>query len=151
MVSYVILYAGQIAAWLIWMTSDECQMGEFEMMFLLLELLLMFVVTCFANYINKRINSYKVEMLENRIRFLELDNEYLKMKNLNWIDRDKTEEEKHEQHNSKFYNMHDGKDLVLPEKKPAATITKKQETIKMYNLLNCTFFYYIHLCYNQDS
>lgn len=56
----------------------------------------MFVVTCFANYINKRINSYKVEMLENRIRFLELDNEYLKMKNLNWIDRDKTEEEKHE-------------------------------------------------------
>ena len=82
--------------WLIWMTSDECQMGEFEMMFLLLELLLMFVVTCFANYINKRINSYKVEMLENRIRFLELDNEYLKMKNLNWIDRDKTEEEKHE-------------------------------------------------------
>jgi len=71
-------------------------MGEFEMMFLLLELLLMFVVTCFANYINKRINSYKVEMLENRIRFLELDNEYLKMKNLNWIDRDKTEEEKHE-------------------------------------------------------
>lgn len=78
------------------MTSDECQMGEFEMMFLLLELLLMFVVTCFANYINKRINSYKVEMLENRIRFLELDNEYLKMKNLNWIDRDKTEEEKHE-------------------------------------------------------
>lgn len=66
------------------------------MMFLLLELLLMFVVTCFANYINKRINSYKVEMLENRIRFLELDNEYLKMKNLNWIDRDKTEEEKHE-------------------------------------------------------
>lgn len=96
MVSYVILYAGQIAAWLIWMTSDECQMGEFEMMFLLLELLLMFVVTCFANYINKRINSYKVEMLENRIRFLELDNEYLKMKNLNWIGRDKTEEEKHE-------------------------------------------------------
>ena len=96
MVSYVILYAVQIAAWLIWMTSDECQMGEFEMMFLLLELLLMFVVTCFANYINKRINSYKVEMLENRIRFLELDNEYLKMKNLNWIDRDKTEEEKHE-------------------------------------------------------
>ena len=96
MVSYVILYAGQIAAGLIWMTSDECQMGEFEMMFLLLELLLMFVVTCFANYINKRINSYKVEMLENRIRFLELDNEYLKMKNLNWIDRDKTEEEKHE-------------------------------------------------------
>ena len=96
MVSYVILYAGQIVAWLIWMTSDECQMGEFEMMFLLLELLLMFVVTCFANYINKRINSYKVEMLENRIRFLELDNEYLKMKNLNWIDRDKTEEEKHE-------------------------------------------------------
>lgn len=36
------------------------------------------------------------ERMENRIRFLELDNEYLKMKNLNWIDRDKTEEEKHE-------------------------------------------------------
>lgn len=96
MVSYVILYAGQIAAWLIWMTSDECQMGEFERIFLLVELLLMFAVTCFNHFGNKYIYSHKIKMLEDRIRFLELDNEYLKMKNLNWIDRDKTEEEKHE-------------------------------------------------------
>ena len=94
MVSYVILYAGQIAAWLVIMASDKCQMREFERIFLIVELLLMFAVTCFNHFGNKYIYSHKIRMLEDQIELLTQNNERLRMKNPDSID--KTEEKKHE-------------------------------------------------------
>lgn len=93
MVSYVILYAGQMAAWFI-LGSDKCQMREFERIFLIVELLLMFAVTCFNHFGNKYIYSHKIKMLEDQIELLTQNNERLRMKNPDSID--KTEEKKHE-------------------------------------------------------